>query len=430
MSHRFQINPYLAILRKRLRLVLAVFVIVVILASLISFLGLGSDRAYAATVLLLTRRPISQLTFDSRFQDLSLLLPYKAYNGLIKSAAVERKVIDALGPVLSDSERTPEALGKMATVSQYGDPSLMQLTVLASKEESAVKIANTWADVFEQQISELEGTTGRDPKFLSQQLTQADEEFRLAGENLAKFYQTSPLVTLRTAQASVQNLIDSYVSASNTIEALVADATRLRGRIQASGDAAAPASLSDATGVYLLEIRTADYQTQALGGRAATSGSLQMQIPVAELGGQNLTVGQAMGRLDRLTGSLNDDKPRIEAALSQRLPELTELIQKVTVEENKRDSLTLARDTAKQTYTTLENKADEARIATGVEGKEVKVASYAQSAVPKSSPPKALIIPVAAVLGLVLGITAAFAAEYLSLVRRALEHQLLAEPSD
>jgi len=145
--------------------------------------------------------------------------------------------------------------------------------------------------------------------------------------------------------------------------------------------------------------------------------SLKSEVPLQlQVGGDaslsGMTQQEMVAFLDSLTAALETQSDELEAKTTGVEPKLLHLqgeLQKFTTEQ---DRLVRARDVARDTYTTLARKVDEARIAAQDESGEVRLASYAAVPTEPVSPKKKLNTVVAGALGLLLGVFGAFAIEY------------------
>lgn len=94
--------------------------------------------------------------------------------------------------------------------------------------------------------------------------------------------------------------------------------------------------------------------------------------------------------------------------------ELDALRAKLEQEEAQQRELTRARDLAWNTYSTLADKAVEVEIATGMGGSQVRFAAPAVPPLSPVPPKKTQSIPLAAAVGLMIGVGGAFGVEYLA----------------
>ena len=164
----------------------------------------------------------------------------------------------------------------------------------------------------------------------------------------------------------------------------------------------APSSLADDLAALLLQI-------EAL--------SLKSEVPLQfEVGGQAspslMTRPELLAFLDGLTASLATQSGELETRIAELEPEILRLQGEFQRVNTEKDRLTRARDVARDTYTTLARKVDEARIAAQDESGEVRLASHAAVPTKPVSPRKLLNTAVAGMLGLFGGVFGAFAVEY------------------
>jgi succinoglycan biosynthesis transport protein ExoP len=168
-------------------------------------------------------------------------------------------------------------------------------------------------------------------------------------------------------------------------------------------------SLADDLTALLLQIKAFN---------AESTVPVQLQVSSAEsLSGK--TVSEQMVFLDDLMVNVQAKSADIDAQLSELGPEILKLQQALEETRTELDRLTRDRDVAKNTYLTLANKVEEARIAAQDEAGEVQLASRASVPTSPVGPRKMMNVVIAGVLGLFLGVFLVFFAEYWQASREA-----------
>ncbi len=144
------LKEVLFILRKRMKLILSLFLIAVLLSSIISLFVL--DKEYQANTTLMVGRP-KDYASDANIQYNELLLNQKlvsTYGELIKTRAVAEEVIDNLNLDISYEQYK----GKV-NVSLVKDTELIQIIVKDTDPSVARIIADETANVFMDKVQEI-----------------------------------------------------------------------------------------------------------------------------------------------------------------------------------------------------------------------------------------------------------------------------------
>lgn len=144
------LKEVLFILKKRMKLILSLFLIAVLLSSIISIFVL--DKEYQANTTLMVGRP-KDYASDANIQYNELLLNQKlvsTYGELIKTRAVAEEVIDNLNLDLSY-----EQYKEKVSVSLVKDTELIQIIVKDTDPNTAAIIADETANVFMDKVQEI-----------------------------------------------------------------------------------------------------------------------------------------------------------------------------------------------------------------------------------------------------------------------------------
>jgi uncharacterized protein involved in exopolysaccharide biosynthesis len=265
----------------------------------------------------------------------------------------------------------------------------------------AARIANTWAEVFIKQVNELYDATAQDVSFFEDQLADADATLAQAEQALIEFQGRNQASVLNAQVSAYRQQLSNYLASKNAIELVIQDAKGLQERLRLQ-DGDVPASLADDLAVLYLEI-------DALSSKGAVP--LQLQVsPASSLSSR--TAEDQIVFLDDLVTSLEAKLSALDAEIAQLEPEILRLQGEIQVLNTEADRLDRGRDVARDTYTTLARKVNEARIAAQDESGEVRLASHAAVPTEPVSPRKLLNTAVAGMLGLMLGVFGAFAIEW------------------
>jgi uncharacterized protein involved in exopolysaccharide biosynthesis len=342
------------------------------------------------------------LRFDPRLETLSdIETASKAYPSLAMSDALLQNVVDSLNPSMPDNYPRLQSLKGKVSATAGADPSLLQLIASNGDPEQAAHIANVWAKQYVEYVNELYGRRSQDVVFFTEQLAAARGALEQAEQRLVDFEARSEQSNLQARLDAKRAAQTDYLEAQHKLSVVIENTKVLRRQLEAQ-PASAPASLSDDLAALLLEIQ-------------GLSGSAELPLQLQVSGGESLsnkTVEEQINLLDDLIVALEARLTEIEEreeTLSKEILPLQEALQQVTVEKER---LTREWELARSTFTTLGNKVEEARIAAQDETGEVRLASQASVPNQPISPKKKLNIAMAAIIGLILGVVAAFVIEY------------------
>jgi uncharacterized protein involved in exopolysaccharide biosynthesis len=400
MEDEIDLREYLDVLARRWKWIVALTVLAVVTAAVVSFLVL--DPTYETAALVLITRPRYQLRFDPRVETLSdIETASKAYPRLAMSDDLLRQVLEVLDPPLPEDERTLQTLRGKVNASAGADPSLLELNVSNGVAERAAQIANTWAEQYVDYVNELYGRRTEDVVFFTEQLDVASNALEVSEQALVEYEARSQQSILKARLAAKQEAFSNYLGSQHELVVVIENAQVLRRQLEKQ-PASAPTSLGDDVAALLLEI-------QAL----SRNDELPLQLQVSGGGSlSNRTAEEQANLLSDLIAALEERLVEItaqEEQLSAEILPLQEAHQKATIEK---EQLSREWETARGTYTTLANKVEEARIAAQDETGEVRLASEASVPTSPSGPRKKINIAIAAFLGLFLGVFVAFFVEY------------------
>nr|WP_285842037.1 Wzz/FepE/Etk N-terminal domain-containing protein [Ureibacillus chungkukjangi] len=136
------------IIKKRLVHIVSITIIAALIAGVISFFLL-TPIYQASTQILVNKESTDQQAIQTQDIQANLQL-INTYNVIIKSPAILSKVIDTL-----DLNLTPTELTNKITVASQDNSQVVNVSVQDENPAIAVEIANTTAEVFQQEIREL-----------------------------------------------------------------------------------------------------------------------------------------------------------------------------------------------------------------------------------------------------------------------------------
>ena len=148
MEETISLQDLFKTLKKRAVLILLTMLLAVTVAGVVSFVFL-TPIYQASTQILVNQQKVEQNQFNTQDIQANLQL-INTYNVIIKSPAILSKVIENL-----DLDTTPAALNTKITVNSAQNSQVVNVSVQDPEPYMAVDIANTTAEVFQEEIQKL-----------------------------------------------------------------------------------------------------------------------------------------------------------------------------------------------------------------------------------------------------------------------------------
>lgn len=383
MEMEFNLQDYVDVILRHWKVVLIVFVAATVTATLASFV---QPSVYEATVTLMEE---SYEFYDApRLSSLDRTV-VKLYSTLALTEAVEDKVVEALEPSLSPAETVPGTLMSAVTVREDKDnPSVFRISARADDPDKAVQIANTWTEQYLQVISNLEAPWTSELQIVQQNLESAEEA-------LATFRQETGVRLIGNPGGD-----DAYIIYG------------VRG-VELERKLLLLAEHRQARDNLLLLLERAEEAKEANDGIEDLPLQL-LNVPVIVDRGQlSIEFVREQGDLDTLIRSLEAEEEIVSEVIDELIPEVEELQGQLSHDASEFESLTAERDRARGAYTAVTNEVQEAQLF------ETRTEILSRATRAKSvGPNQKSTIMIGAALGLVGGVLAAFAVQYLPGIRK------------
>jgi uncharacterized protein involved in exopolysaccharide biosynthesis len=247
----------------------------------------------------------------------------------------------------------------------------------------------------------LFGRRAEEASFFERQQQEARQALETAEEALIAFQADNKATILSNQLNSVrQNQVD-YLADQRNIARIIQDIQGLRAQLS-SQSSSRVASLGDELTALFLEVKAFNAQS-----------SIPVQLQLTDMEAlSGTTAAEQIVFLDDLVTNLRTRSEAIDARLAELEPEILSLQEAVQAIHTQQERLNRDRDIARETYMTLANKVEEARIAAQDEAGEVRLASRAATPTQPAGPRKMMNVAIAAFLGLFLGVLLAFFVEY------------------
>jgi succinoglycan biosynthesis transport protein ExoP len=400
MEDEIDLRVYIEVVFRYWKWILGLAFVAAVVAFVISLL---MPRTYKASAVVLVTQPRYQMQFDPRIDTQEGTPAYKAFPTLATSDSVLQSVVENYVPSKeSGIDRwTLSTLQGMVEATSEGDPSLVVLKVTSQSPKDAAAIANVWADWLVKRGTELYGQGEADVTFFEAQVQQAKELLDQADTALIEFEARNQTSIVSTRLDSSRQSQADYLADQRAITYLIQDIQGLRAQL-AELPSDQSASLADSLTALFLQIK-------AFNTEAATPVQLQVQSG-ADLSSRSLS--EQMTFLDDLVLTLQAKSTESDSRLAELEPEILALQQQLQEINVESDLLNRTRDLARDTYTTLARKLDEARIAAQEDNGMLQIGSYAFEPEKPIGPRKLITTTIAGFLGLVVGVFVSFFVEF------------------
>jgi len=395
MEDEIDLRKYVDVLIRQRKWIVGLAIVSGLAALIVSSL---IAPTYEATALVVVTRSRYRLQFDPRIETVTQPQPaYRAYPELALSDDLVLQVMETLGGTLDADERDLESFRERLNAEAGSDPTLVRLAATGTDPKQAQAIVNTWAALYVTYANELYQQQSNSVTFFEAQVAEASQELEKAERALIDFQARNPINVVNVQLTSKLTALTDYLAADRTISLIIQDARSLQQQLAQQSESGLITLADELVALYL--------QVDAL--NAQTDVPIQLQI-----GGSgslaSRTVSEQVAVLDALINALQNKAIEIRREITALEPEILELQEAQQTAQVELDRLTRSRDVAQDTYFTLARKLDEVNVAAQDESGEVRLAS--QAAVPTDPviPRKALNTVLGSVLGLMVGIAAAF----------------------
>jgi len=387
MDEEIELQQYLRAVVCHWKLVLAITLIVTLVALGFSFL---KPTLYEASVTLLARPAKYEWRFGSNIQEIiDTKKDWKReYLALFGRLDLVPEVAEAVGDSLPLAEQSQAAMSEAASA-RSGVEDIFYIEAQSSDAKAAAVLANAWAEAFVRRLGELYGSTADLSEFRVQ-LEEATVELEAAEQALEIFKQQSGLGLQQTSGV----VVEGYFSAPEK---------RLEGKNDLLSEH------QNAHDALSLLIRKAETSRQGSGEISDLPIEL-LNAEVIRARGQ-VTAEQVLAQedWDAVLALLRREEQVLVETVASLQEEVLTVQQEMAALDVEQARLQLEYTFARETYKTLANKVSEIEVQAGVGEGGVQILSPARSPSQRPILRRALNVLVAAVLGLVIGILAAFA---------------------
>lgn len=429
MEEEIDLRPYILALFQRWRLIILITAVTVVAVVLIT-LARSQPYTASADVLILPIR--SQLAFDPRFvtgdttQSISESAWQKALTELASSTVLDERVRDNPPPELAGQDFQTGELANRIQVRTDGN--LLRLTASGEDATTAKALVDAWAHNYVRLVNDIYSQDSTLVQDVEQQLSEAQQRYDSAQEELATFVGTGQLVQveqrlgvvegiLKGSSAAQQMLYSQYLTRTQELDLILRDAQTLREEVAASPTEDLSSSLAAlalrarvAGNVQLpVDLRFDDPGAFAQGGGATVT---DLDTLITTLQQRRITLLELSQQLAQSIITGEGESTGLPADLSNQYEqELALLKQQYERQTAQQKFLEQQRDLALESLGILQRKLDEQRIAQGTSQAEVQLVGVVID--PVKSMTSRLVVNggIALLVGLFMGIIAVLGLE-------------------
>lgn len=393
-EYEIDLRDYLEVLWRKKHIVIAVFLAAVFSSAAFSFLILQNQ--YETTTSVLISPPISEMLGEKAGE--STFFTPEIYEKLALSNDLLVEIIDRLD--LKDEDGTPippEALKrqmepKLEIFKDRKAPATQPKTVLLTmkvrgSDPSEIKaIADAWAKIFIEKNADLfASSTAQSYEFIAARYEEVGEELKEKEQQRLELIKENPTTTLESELAALTAVYKNQLTQLQNKRATLAAQEERLSALEGELSSRSTSSKLDESILLQIAIENKVY--------------LSLEDYLADIRVNVRTLNASVLYLEEETTRLKKEIDEKEA----RLQEI-----RTTLQQLDRDIKTL-----RDTYSFLSKKLQEARIAKEEQLKSLRIVEVAVEPRSPVGPNRLLNIAVAGVLGLFIGVFAAFFVHYI-----------------
>jgi len=390
MDEEIELRQYLRVLTRHWILILAITAVCTLVAL---GLTLSQPALYRASVTLLAQPTKYEWRMDPNIQHIvDTRKDWKReYLALFESFDLSSEVAEAIGDSLPPAERSEVSIRESVSA-RSGVEDIFYIDAQSSDAAAAAGLANGWAEAFAQRVGELYGPAAELSKFETQ-LAEAEATLGVADEELEAFRRSSGL----GLEQSTNLVLERYFSA-------------LEKRLE--GKNTLLAEYQNALDALRLVIRQAE-KNQG-GDGAITDLPLELlEVASVQARGQ-ATAERVLAQSDwaEVLSILRREEQLLADTVSSLQEEVETLQEEMAALDREHALLQQQYSLAREVHSVLSREVTESRIQAGVDAGGAQILSPASPPTGRAGSRQVMDVLVAAALGLVVSVLAAFAVEF------------------
>lgn len=401
-SNELDLSRYVNVLRRFWWVIAATAIVGAALGYVYSTLQPVSYRAEVALAIMRTglllnldgrARTVSDA--DPNAQSVDQLARRRSLTTIGESLDVAQHVLEALGSPPPSGLETPERIARRVNVSLDND--VVRIQVNMPTGEEAARLANTFAQVYVQQVNALLGESNLSAQALGTQAAQARQLYQDKENAVSAYLAANQIETLKRQADFITRQLDAQIRTQVKLARLEQDALALQGRLRNGGVTALPGAQ---VAQILLEANTFNNSFDAPAGDFS---------PRIEGTDANLTAAEQLQTLDGLIQAIRARQQTLSDADLQKLyADLNKVQADLEQAQARLKELQADRDLAWNTYQLLTTKVAETNISSGYQNEIVRVISPAVVPSTPTASRLSLNVLIGAALGVIVGVGLAF----------------------
>ncbi|MBA7534955.1 hypothetical protein ES705_27205 [subsurface metagenome] len=406
-EEEIDLREYINVLLKRKGVIILIFLIAVIAAALVSYFYL--KPVYEASTILMISKPKYQVELEPKIQtQFTPEVSLATYESLIKDREIEEEVIKKLNLDQPPYELTPDNLQGMITIESLKNTNLIKMNLQAGEPKLAKDITNVWAALFVEKNKDLNLQESKEAQgFIEEQLRISKQNLSTIEEEIREFNETNKIETLdNEIKGKAAKTLNYDLRLADIKLSLQKEKTRKEQVIIALNEQDKVLKLSKS-------ITEDQFFNQLMSSLTNDNfNNINLTYVSEEINPIYYDLVQQLISTDISINSLQAEEKQLKENIDDYWERIENLKQKVAQEKLTQSRLEREYNTAKGVYNVLSQKNEEVKIAVATESGLVKIASLAYEPKYPIKPNKKLNILIAGVLGLFVGIFAAFFLEF------------------
>ncbi|MFO7153212.1 MAG: GNVR domain-containing protein, partial [Bacillota bacterium] len=367
---------------------------VTLMASPLSAKNQAQDSAYETL-----------LNYLSQFPQMTL----ETYRVQVTNPHILSQVIDELK--LDPAKYSINSLKESIGVEAVKDTNLIKITVKDGDPEMAARIANTLANKFIEFVSEtLKEQMGKTAEYLKNQMMEEQKNLDKVTEEIKEFLAKPQSVT--ELQQDIEVKLALLTELKTELVRLEVQEKAVRSALESLNKRLAGESRYLELKKTILEDPT---MMEIAAGKSQNSSDLiGLTVKSQEINQTYDVLSQKAAELEAELAGIVSQKAAMESSIKKTQEELERLQALFAEKQTEYNRLQEQYNVALETYNTFLKKYQEARITTSGKIGDVNIMLVSPALVPEKpvAPKKLLNVALAAVLGLMVGVFAAFFADY------------------
>ena len=406
-EEEIDLREYINVLLKRKGIIILIFLIAVSTAALVSYFVL--KPVYEASTILMISKPKYQVELEPKIQtQFNPEVSLATYESLIKDREIEEEVIKKLNLDQPPNELTPGNLQGMITIESLKNTNLIKMNLQAGEPKLAKDIANVWASLFVEKNKDLNLQESKEAQgFIEEQLQISDQSLTKIEEEIRKFNEINKIEI-------VENEIKGKAAKILNYDLRLAD-IKLSLQKERAGKQEIILALDEQDKVVKLSksITEDQFFHQLISNITNDNfNNINLTYVSEETNPIYYNLVQHLISTDISINSLFAEEIQLKENIDEYWKRIENIKQELAQEKLNQSRLEREYNTAKGVYNVLSQKNEEVKIAVATESGLVKIASLAYEPKSPIKPNKKLNILIAGVLGLFVGIFAAFFLEF------------------